>query len=94
MTETETGPASGLAIDPEETIDLLQQMVKIPSPYFEEHDLAEFVYDWLDDRDLDPEYHHVSEPEITEYEGDNVVARLEGATRTRRRSCSTPTWTR
>ncbi|MFC7081550.1 M20 family metallopeptidase [Halorussus caseinilyticus] len=79
MTETETGPASGLAIDPEETIDLLQQMVKIPSPYFEEHDLAEFVYDWLDDRDLDPEYHHVSEPEITEYEGDNVVARLEGS---------------
>ncbi|WP_458186014.1 M20 family metallopeptidase [Haladaptatus sp. NG-WS-4] len=66
-------------IDPDATIDLLQEMVRIPSPYFEEHELSEFVYDWLDARDLDPEYHHVSEPEMTEYEGDNVVARLEGS---------------
>ncbi|WP_158055487.1 M20 family metallopeptidase [Halorussus halophilus] len=65
-------------VDAEETIDLLGEMVRIPSPYFEEHDLAEFVYDWLDNYDLEPEYHHVSEPEITEYEGDNVIARLEG----------------
>ena len=53
-------------------------MVRIPSPYFEEHELSEFVYDWLDSRGLDPEYHHVSEPKITEYEGDNVLARLDG----------------
>lgn len=65
-------------VNAEETIDLLQEMVRIPSPYFEEHDLAEFVYDWLENRDLEPEYHHVSEPDITEYEGDNVIARLEG----------------
>jgi succinyl-diaminopimelate desuccinylase len=66
------------AVDAEETLDLLQQMVQIPSPYFEEHECVEFVYDWLDERGLDPEYHHVSEPDITEYEGDNVVARIEG----------------
>ncbi len=66
-------------IDAEETIDLLQEMVRIPSPYFEEHELAEFVYDWLDSRGHDPEYHHVSEPEITEYEGDNVIAKVEGS---------------
>ncbi len=65
-------------IDPDETISLLQEMVRIPSPYFEEHELSEFVYDWLDSRGLDPEYHHVSEPKITEYEGNNVLARLEG----------------
>jgi succinyl-diaminopimelate desuccinylase len=79
MTDGETGADPRVAIDADETIDLLQEMVRIPSPYFEEHALAEFVYDWLDDRDLDPEYHHVSEPEITEYEGDNVIARLEGS---------------
>jgi succinyl-diaminopimelate desuccinylase len=79
MTESDTGADAALSVDPEETIDLLQEMVRIPSPYFEEHDLAEFVYEWLDDRDLDPEYHHVSEPDITEYEGDNVIARLEGS---------------
>ena len=66
-------------VDPEETIDLLQSLVRIPSPYFEEHECAEFVYEWLEERDLDPKYHHVSEPDITEYEGDNVVARLEGS---------------
>ncbi|WP_137283997.1 M20 family metallopeptidase [Halorussus salinisoli] len=79
MTESETKADPAFDIDPDETIDLLQRMVRIPSPYFEEHDLAEFVYEWLDDRNLDPEYHHVSEPEITEYEGDNVIARLEGS---------------
>ncbi|EFW92023.1 ArgE/DapE-related deacylase [Haladaptatus paucihalophilus DX253] len=77
---TEPAESAELArIDPDETISLLQEMVQIPSPYFEEHELSEFVYDWLDSRDLDPEYHHVSEPKITEYEGDNVLARLEGS---------------
>ncbi|MCO8244554.1 MULTISPECIES: M20/M25/M40 family metallo-hydrolase [unclassified Haladaptatus] len=79
MTESaEATKTATPAIDPEETISLLQEMVRIPSPYFEEHELSEFVYDWLDSRGLDPEYHHVSEPKITEYEGDNVLARLDG----------------
>jgi succinyl-diaminopimelate desuccinylase len=65
-------------VDPEETVGLLQELVRIPSPYFEEAEISEFVYDWLDARGHDPEYHHVSEPDITEYEGDNVVARLTG----------------
>ncbi|KZN24553.1 deacylase [Haladaptatus sp. R4] len=79
MTEAaEAAITATSAIDPEETISLLQEMVRIPSPYFEEHELSEFVYDWLDSRGLEPEYHHVSEPKITEYEGDNVLARLEG----------------
>ncbi|WP_254534684.1 M20 family metallopeptidase [Halomarina litorea] len=73
MSETELG------IDPRTTIDLLQDLVRIPSPYFEEAEISEFVYEWLDERGLDPEYHHVSEPQITGYEGDNVVARLEGS---------------
>ena len=66
------------AIDGEATVELLRDLVRIRSPYFEEAQITEFVHDWLDDRDLDPEYHHVSEPDITGYEGDNVVARLEG----------------
>jgi len=66
------------SIDFDETIALLQDLVRIRSPYFEEAEAATFVYEWLDERDLDPEYHHVSEPEITGFEGDNVIARLEG----------------
>ncbi len=60
------------------SIDLLQELVRIPSPYFEEDEISEFVYEWLDARGLDPEYHEVHEPDITEYDGRNVVARLEG----------------
>ncbi|MEF8757136.1 MAG: M20/M25/M40 family metallo-hydrolase, partial [Halobacteriales archaeon] len=87
MSETSTTSAADLeslaneiadSIDADETIELLQDLVQIKSPYFEEEEAAEFVYDWLDEHDLDPEYHHVSEPEITGFEGDNVIARLEG----------------
>lgn len=65
-------------IDPEETIDLLQELVRIPSPYFEEGEIVEFVHDWLEEAGFDPEYQSVSEPEITGFEGRNVLARLEG----------------
>lgn len=65
-------------IDHDETIELLQELVRIRSPYFEEEAITEFVYDWLDERELDPEYHAVSEPDITGFEGNNVLARLTG----------------
>ncbi|WP_306053987.1 M20 family metallopeptidase [Natronococcus wangiae] len=66
-------------IDPEETIDLLQELVRIESPYFEEDEIVAFVAEWLADNGLEPEFHPVSEPELTGYEGSNVVARLEGS---------------
>ncbi|MFC4540983.1 M20 family metallopeptidase [Halosolutus amylolyticus] len=65
-------------IDATETVSLLQDLVRIESPFFEEDELARAVYDWLDEHGLEPEYHAVSEPDITGFEGDNVVARLEG----------------
>ena len=66
-------------IDPEETIDLLQDLVRIESPYFEEETITEFVFDWLESRGLDPERHPVSETDLTGFEGNNVLARLDGA---------------
>ena len=66
------------SIDPAETIEVLQDLVRIESPYFREDAAVEFVHDWLADRGLGPEYHRVSEPEITGFEGRNVIARLEG----------------
>ncbi|EMA03106.1 M20 family metallopeptidase [Haloferax denitrificans] len=65
-------------IDADATIDLLRELVRIPSPFFEEAEIADYIHDWLDARGLDPEYHRVSEPDITGFEGDNVVARVEG----------------
>jgi succinyl-diaminopimelate desuccinylase len=77
--------ASGVAdsvdvgVDYDETVSLLRDLVRIPSPYFEEAEIVEYVHRWLDDRGLDPEYHAVCEPDITGYEGHNVVARLAGS---------------
>ncbi|WP_114575415.1 M20 family metallopeptidase [Saliphagus sp. LR7] len=67
------------AIDHDETIELLQELVRIRSPYFEEEEIVEFVHDWLEEAGLEPEYQEVSEPEITGFEGRNVLARLEGS---------------
>ncbi|WP_248905612.1 M20 family metallopeptidase [Halocatena marina] len=66
-------------IDAEETISLLQELVRIRSPYFEEAEITTFVYDWLDARGLDPELHQVTEPDIVGFEGNNVIARLSGS---------------
>lgn len=75
---TEHPSTSAGEIDPGETIELLQELVRIPSPYFEEGEIVEFVHGWLANAGLDPEYQAVSEPEITGFEGHNVLARLEG----------------
>lgn len=65
-------------VDPEETIALLQSLVRIASPYFQEDEITAFVYEWLEEQGLNPWYHEVSEPAITGYEGRDVLARLEG----------------
>lgn len=61
------------SIDAEETIGLLQDLVRNRSPYFEETGTGAFVHDWLGERDLSPKYHPVTEPGITQFEGDNVI---------------------
>ena len=65
-------------VDREETVALLQSLVRIESPYFHEDDVTRFVHEWLDDRACDPWFHDVSEPDVTGYEGRNVLARIEG----------------
>lgn len=65
-------------INGSEVISLLQELVRINSPYFEEEEITEFVFQWLSRHDLNPQYHRVNEPDITGYEGRNVVARLSG----------------
>jgi len=40
---------------------LISELVKIPSPWFEEEKIAKFVKKWLEKRNLNPRYHKVSE---------------------------------
>lgn len=86
MTENE-GPTNENNIDPaaiaasidgDETITLLQALVRTRSPYFEEAAIAAQIQSWLDDHGLASSYHQVADPDITGFEGDNVIARLEG----------------
>lgn len=77
-TASDEGPDVAARVDAEETVALLQDLVRIESPYFREEAAVEFVHEWLADRGLDPEYHRVREPDITGYEGRNVLARVEG----------------
>jgi acetylornithine deacetylase/succinyl-diaminopimelate desuccinylase-like protein len=84
MTEESARPGADVEavvddIDREETIALLGDLVGIESPYFHEEEIVEFVYGWLEARGLEPAYHPVSEPDLTGYEGRNVVVRLEGS---------------
>lgn len=81
FSDTTSESAEGIAseIAPDETVGMLQDLVQIPSPFFEEGEIAAYIYDWLDERGLGPEYHIVSEPDVTGFKGNNVVARLEGS---------------
>jgi acetylornithine deacetylase/succinyl-diaminopimelate desuccinylase-like protein len=71
-------PGVAARIDADETISLLQELVQIETPYFREEEGVEFVYEWLTAEGLEPEFHHVSEPELTGFEGRNVLVHLEG----------------
>ncbi len=57
---------------------LLAELVEIPSPYFLEKDIMDFIYGWLTERDLPAQYHHYYEGKVTKYNGINIVGTLKG----------------
>lgn len=59
-------------------VDLLTKLIEIPSPYFHEEKVMAFVYDWLKEKELYPEFHHYEENKITNFKGINVIGRLKG----------------
>jgi len=54
---------------------LICELVKIPSPWFEE-EITKFVKKWLGKTGLNPWYHKVSERKICKFEGNNVIAEV------------------
>ena len=55
---------------------LISELVKIPSPWFEEEEITKYVKKWLDERNLNPWYHRVSETKMTKFEGNNVIVEV------------------
>jgi succinyl-diaminopimelate desuccinylase len=63
--------------DKKEVAGLLADLVKIPSPYFEEGKIMEFAHGWLTDAGVPVDYHRFHEDRIFDYKGVNVVGALE-----------------
>lgn len=67
-----------MKIREDDLISLISELVRIPSPYFQEARVMDFAFRWLADRNLDPHRHDYSEDEITHFKGTNVVGSLKG----------------
>lgn len=65
-------------IDKEKLEKLLSELISIYSPYLKEDKAMEYVFKWLQDRDLPAEYHRYSEDRILNYKGLNVIGKLTG----------------
>lgn len=56
---------------------LLANLIKIPSPYFEEGKIMEYAYDWLKQRNVPAQIHRYHEKEITDFEGINIIGTID-----------------
>ncbi len=65
-------------IDKIEVVELMKKLIAIPSPYFEEDDIMEFVRGWFLDRSMQAFFHEYHENKITGHHGKNIVLELEG----------------
>lgn len=65
-------------INKESVIHLLGELIKIYSPYLEENEIMDFVYNYMLENNLDAKLQHYEENEILKYKGKNVIGSLKG----------------
>ncbi len=65
-------------INLEKVTELLSNLVKLHSPFFEEDEVMEYTYQWFKDRGIPVDYHLFYENKITNYHGKNVVGKIIG----------------
>ncbi len=61
----------------EELTELLAELIKIPSPYFEEDKVMEFSYQWLKNNKVPVEKHSYYEGNITKFKGINLIGKID-----------------
>lgn len=59
-------------------VDLLAELVKIKSPYFEEKDVVRDVNQWFQNQGIPSYIHEYTEDKITHFHGQNVIVSLKG----------------
>lgn len=65
-------------IDKIEVVELMKKLIAIPSPYFAENDIMEFVKGWLGHHDMQASFHEYHEQKVTGHHGKNIVLELDG----------------
>lgn len=66
-------------ITSDETSQLLQDLVKLQSPYFEEHNIMAYALEWLRAHDFQAQLHTYSDDKVTGFHGENVYLELKGS---------------
>ena len=66
-------------ISKQDTTSLLMQLVKIPSPYFHEDLIMDFVKEWFLQENIPAQILPYHEDKVTDFHGKNVVLELKGA---------------
>ncbi|MDI9494626.1 MAG: M20/M25/M40 family metallo-hydrolase [Bacillota bacterium] len=62
-----------------EALELVQKLISIKSPYFEEDRIMEFVDNWFRNNGMNPRIHRYCEEKVTGFKGENVILELEGS---------------
>ncbi|ADO77678.1 M20 family metallopeptidase [Halanaerobium praevalens] len=57
---------------------LLADLIKIPSPFFREDEIIDYVFNWFENNNLPVSMHQFEEKKVTGFEGRNVVGSLKG----------------
>ncbi len=70
--------SNNYCIDRNQILDLIIELIKIPSPYFHEQEIMEFVFNWLNKRKVEANFHEYYDEKITKFRGKNVIGRLKG----------------
>ncbi|HQQ10514.1 MAG TPA: M20/M25/M40 family metallo-hydrolase [Synergistales bacterium] len=78
VVDKKAGRAMDRTFDRAATEKLLSELVRIPSPYFEEKEIMGFAREWLEGCGVPAEFHHFHEKKIYDYRGINVIGTLEG----------------
>ena len=65
-------------IKKDHTTKLLMDLVSIESPYFEEDNVMDYVYNWFKENNIDAFVHEYHESKVTGFKGKNIVVNLEG----------------
>lgn len=66
-----------IKINKEEVVKLLQKLIQIKSPYFEEDEIIEYASQWLTEKGVNNYIQNYHEEKITNYKGKNVISILD-----------------